>query len=135
MTWGLTPASAGMTASLTMSDLDVIREARDYLAGLIEQSEKFDPVPWAVEAGPEGSVIVGFTKGPITWDDHGGQVFEDPTAHLIVALRAAAPPLIEALDSAIAWQEDESMYSDEWPWVEHVNTAKAILATKGRDDE
>ena len=74
-----------------MNDLDVIREARDYLAGLIEQSENLDPAPWAVEAGPEGSAIVGFTKNPITWDDHGGEVFEDPTARLIVALRASAP--------------------------------------------
>ena len=115
-----------------MSDLDVIREARDYLAGLIEQSEKFDPAPWAVEAGPEGSAIVGFTKKPITWDDHGGEVFVDSTAWLIVALRAAAPLLIEALDTAIAWQEDDT---DEFLWASHADAARAILATKGHNDD
>ena len=112
-----------------MSDLDVIREARDYLAGLIEQSEKVDPVPWAVEAGPEGSVIVGFTKKPITWDDHGGEVFEDSTAHLIVALRAAAPFLLGAMDEAIEFWE----YLDEPGRA--LDLARAILATKGQDDD
>ena len=116
-----------------MSDLDVIREARDYLAGLIEKSDVLDPASWAVEAGTEGSAIVGFTKKPITWDDHGGEVFEDPTARLVVALRAAAPLLIEALDSAIAWQEDGSMYSDDFLWASHADAARAILATKGQE--
>ena len=50
-----------------------------------------------------------------------------------MALRAAAPLLIETLESATAWQEDESMYSDEWLWVGHVDAAKAILATKGEE--
>lgn len=113
-----------------MSDLDVIREARDYLTGLIEKSDVLDPASWAVEAGPEGSAIVGFTKNPITWDDHGGEVFKDPTARLIVALRAAAPLLVEALDTAIAWQEDDP---DEFLWASHAETARAILATKGQD--
>ena len=112
-----------------MSDLDVIREARDYLAGLIEKSEVLDPASWAVKAGPEGSVIVGFTKDPITWDDHGGEVFEDPTARLIVALRAAAPQIIRLFD--------RQMLNTPNGWVdpEVYLLARAILATKGHNDD
>ena len=113
-----------------MSDLDVIREARDYLAGLIEKSDVLDPASWAVEAGPECSAVVGFTKKPITWDDHGGEVFGDPTARLIVALRAAAPLLTEALDTAITWQDDDP---DEFLRASAWDAARAILATKGQD--
>ncbi len=78
-----------------MSDLDVIREARNYLAGLVEGAVDG---PWAVRVGSEGSAIVGFAKNPITWDDHGGEVFVDSTAWLIVALRDAAPLLIATLE-------------------------------------
>ena len=127
-----------------MNDLDVIREARDYLTGLIEKSDVLDPASWAVEAGPEGSAIVGFTKKPITWDDHGGEVFGDPTARLIVALRAAAPHIVGALDS---WLDRIAGFRDAVePIIEtHDETfkaptealalARAILATKGHDDE
>ena len=119
-----------------MSDLDVIREARDYLAGLIEQSEKLDPVPWAVEVGPESSAIVGFTKNPITWDDHGGEVFEDSTAHLIVALRAAAPHLLGELREAERYvtsvQDGAANISRDWA-LDIIALARAILATKGQE--
>ena len=114
-----------------MSDLDVIREARDYLAGLIEGAVDG---PWAVEfttpsmggenwnlrtAGKPGIRITAseYQHGP-------------DTARLIVALRAAAPLLIEALDTAIAWQEDDP---DEFLWASHADAARAILATKGQD--
>ena len=110
-----------------MSDLDVIREARDYLAGLIEKSDVLDPASWAVEAGTEGSAIVGFTKNPITWDDHGGEVFKDPTARLIVALRASAPYLLWAMDEAIEFWE----YLDEPD--RDLDLARTILATKGQE--
>ena len=110
-----------------MSDLDVIREARDYLAGLIEKSDVLNPASWAVEAGPEGSAIVGFTKKPITWDDHGGEVFHESDAHLIVALRAAAPFLLGAMDEAIEFWE----YLDEPGRA--LDLARVILATKGQE--
>ena len=119
-----------------MSDLDVIREARDYLAGLIEKSDVLDPASWAVEAGPEGSAIVGFTKNPITWDDHGGEVFEDPTARLIVALRASAPWVLSELDDeADRFTGHSDGARGIHPDEDRVALAKAILATKGHDDE
>ena len=114
-----------------MSDLDVIREARDYLAGLIEQSEKFDPVPWVVDAGRPGRAFVNDLDGyRIASGAMGDGEFTLETARLIVALRAAAPLLIEALDTAIAWQEDDP---DEFLWASHADAARAILATKGQD--
>ena len=92
-----------------MSDLDVIREARDYLAGLIETSEVVDPAPWKSEVYRSGQAEERSVRGfSVTADD--GSIMPD-TASLIVALRAAAPLLIETLESATAWQEDESMYS------------------------
>ena len=117
-----------------MSDLDVIREARDYLAGLVKKSDVLNPASWAVEAGPEGSAIVGFTKKPITWDDHGGEVFEDSTARLIVALRAAAPYLLVELREAeryvTAVQDGAANNSRDWA-LDIIALARAILATKG----
>lgn len=111
---------------------DLIREARDYLAGLIEKSDALNPAPWAVEDGPGDSAIVGPTKNPITWDDHAGEVFEDPTAHLIVALRAAAPLILDELGRVVREM-------DYRPWLAPPEWAMrlsiVILATKRVGDE
>ena len=116
-----------------MSDLDVIREARDYLAGLIEQSEKFDPVPWVVDADRPGRATVNDPDGYcIASDAMGAGAFALATARLIRALRAAAPLLIEALDTAITWQDDDP---DEFLRASAWDAARAILATKGQDHD
>ena len=54
----------------------------------------------------------------------------DVDAHLIVALRAAAPLLTAALDTAITWQDDDP---DEFLRASAWDAARAILATKGQD--
>ena len=123
-----------------MSDLDVIREARDYLAGLIEGAT---PGPWdaygeaiMANVGPGdcrgcSGILSPAHEPSCGWTEIAGA--RDVDARLIVALRAAAPLLIEALDSAIAWQEDGSMYSDDFLWASHADAARAILATKGQE--
>lgn len=122
-----------------MSDLDVIREARDYLAGLIEKSEIYDPAPWKAEVYRSGQAEVLSVKGfSVTEDD--GSIMPD-TASLIAALRAAAPHIVGALDS---WLDRIADFRDAVePIIEtHDETfkaptealalARAILATKGQ---
>lgn len=104
-----------------MSDLDVIREARDYLAGLIEGAV---PGPWEVDG-----------DGLMWWRDPAnpgfslcaGRSAEARTARLIMALRAAAPFLLGAMDEAIEF----------WGYLDEpgraLDLAKAILATKGQE--
>lgn len=110
-----------------MSDLDVIREARDYLAGLIERSgsDKWEAVQW--KSGAAWRIDAGDDR--ITLDTEGGEVFHESDARLIVALRAAAPFLLGAMDEAIEF----------WGYLDEpgraLALARAILATKGQDDD
>ena len=117
-----------------MSDLDVIREARDYLAGLIETSEVVDPAPWKAEVYRSGQAEVLSVRGfSVTEDD--GSIMPD-TASLIVALRAAAPHLLGELREAeryvTAVQDGAANNSRDWA-LDIIALARAILATKGQE--
>ena len=115
-----------------MSDLDVIREARDYLAGLIETSEVVDPAPWVVNVYQPGQATVNGSSGYYVAEYDG--VFMPDTASLIVALRAAAPHLLGELREAeryvTAVQDGAANNSRDWA-LDIIALARAILATKG----
>lgn len=110
-----------------MSDLDVIREARDYLAGFIERSENLDPAPWVVNVYQPEQATVNGSSGYCVAEYDG--VFMPDTASLIVALRAAAPQIIRLFDRQVL------NTPNGWVDPEVYLLARAILETKGQDDD
>lgn len=115
-----------------MSDLDVIREARDYLAGLIEgaMDGPWEAVQWRGGAG--WRIDAGDDR--ISLDIEGGEVFHESDARLIVALRASAPWVLSELDDeADRFTGHSDGARGIHPDEDRVALAKAILATKGQE--
>lgn len=114
-----------------MSDLDVIREARDYLAGLIESAV---PGPWE----PDGDAM-------LWWNDPdqpgyrlcAGRATDAPSRDLIIALRAAAPHLVEVLADELSYLQDAARLGLHHSGLHKTKgtaiLARAILGTKGQD--
>lgn len=117
-----------------MSDLDVIREAQDYLAGLLRESGDSEWEAVQRKSGTFYRIDAGDDR--ITYDTEGGEIFHESDARLIVALRAAAPYLLGELREAeryfVAVHHGAANNRLDWA-LDTIALAGAILATKGQE--
>ena len=98
------------------------------------------PGPW--EAGePHGwgdgddkpQSCIETPAGVLTWDDHGGEVFEPADAEFIAAARTAVPALLDMLDQAEA-ERDWNLSSSRLAKEERIKAnARADQAEAERD--
>lgn len=72
---------------------------------------RISPLPWAVDRGLEATGVMT-PEGPLTWDDHGGEVFKDNDALFIAQAPETISKLIDTLDAILelANETHVSMY-------------------------
>lgn len=62
---------------------------------------KLEDVEWPADDGEMvKQAAIGTDSGPLTWDDHGGDVFTPEDARLIVGM-AGNPELLDAIDAML----------------------------------
>lgn len=110
-------------------DLDVLTRARGRLSDLVGGSEGDHPAPWRVRTQPSAIIPIhdkeGFNVGEPDAE------FPPPTAHLIVALRACAPYLIDRLDVAIRDRQAVGIWQDQ---SAELDLARAVIEATERND-
>ena len=88
--------------------------------------------PWVCVLNGDESEVT-YANAPITWDDHGGEVFTEGDAEFIAAARTTVPALLDAVDNVLAWhkriESPDGDYCDAcFPnvWVYPCQTVTAI---------
>lgn len=71
----------------------------EQLDEIIARADEATEGPWVVFEGDEANGVDSATRGQITWDDHGGQVFKPADAEFIAHARTDVPKLVIALKS------------------------------------
>ena len=56
--------------------------------------------PWVCVLNGDESEVT-YANAPITWDDHGGEVFTEGDAEFIAAARTTVPALVDALEKVL----------------------------------
>ena len=56
--------------------------------------------PWVCVLNGDESEVT-YANAPITWDDHGGEVFTEGDAEFIAAARTTVPALLDALEKVL----------------------------------
>ena len=56
--------------------------------------------PWVCVLNGDESEVT-YANAPITWDDHGGEVFTEGDAEFIAAARTDVPALLDALEKVL----------------------------------
>ena len=85
---------------MTVPDLST-REGRDQLRALTDAAtegpwEAGEPRGWGDNDEPQSDIAT--PAGPLTWDDHSGEVFKPADAAFIAAAREALPQLLDEVE-------------------------------------
>lgn len=92
--------------------------------------ERISPCPWGHEKGDEASCVVT-PVGPLTWDDHGGEVFNENDAQFIANAPADMAQLIETLETIMDLPkisgQDQMPSLGDWMYAEGYNHALEII--------
>ena len=80
-------------------------DPRETLAEIQARAEKATPGPWEDWGGVDANGVTR-ASGPITWDDHGGEVFKPADADFIAHARTDVPVMAAALTAALHALDD-----------------------------
>ena len=109
-----------------------MNDPRETLNRIRKQADNATKGPWVCTLNGDESEVT-YANAPITWDDHGGEVFTEGDAEFIAAARTTVPALLDAVDNVLAWhkriESPDGDYCDAcFPnvWVYPCQTVTAI---------
>ena len=77
-----------------------MNDPRETLNRIRKQADNATKGPWVCTLNGDESEVT-YANAPITWDDHGGEVFTEGDAEFIAAARTAVPALLDALEKVL----------------------------------
>ena len=87
-----------------------MNDPRETLNRIRKQADNATKGPWVCTLNGDESEVT-YANAPITWDDHGGEVFTEGDAEFIAAARTTVPALLDALEKVL---ELHSPRDDAW---------------------
>ena len=78
-----------------------MNDPRETLNRIRKQADNATKGPWVCTLNGDESEVT-YANAPITWDDHGGEVFTEGDAEFIAAARTTVPALLDALEKVLA---------------------------------
>ena len=75
-------------------------DPRETLARIRKRADAATKGPWVCTLNGDESEVT-YANAPITWDDHGGEVFTEGDAEFIAAARTTVPALLDALEKVL----------------------------------
>ena len=87
-----------------------MNDPRETLNRIRKQADNATKGPWVCTLNGDESEVT-YANAPITWDDHGGEVFTEGDAEFIAATRTTVPALLDALEKVL---ELHSPRDDAW---------------------
>ena len=82
-----------------------MRDPRETLARIRKQADNATKGPWVCTLNGDESEVT-YANAPITWDDHGGEVFTEGDAEFIAHARTDVPDMAAALRAVLAIHQD-----------------------------
>lgn len=77
-----------------------MNDPRETLNRIRKQADNATKGPWVCTLNGDESEVT-YANAPITWDDHGGEVFTEGDAEFIAAARTDVPALLDALEKVL----------------------------------
>ena len=77
-----------------------MNDPRETLNRIRKQADNATKGPWVCTLNGDESEVT-YANAPITWDDHGGEVFTEGDAEFIAAARTTVPALVDALEKVL----------------------------------
>ena len=77
-----------------------MNDPRETLNRIRKQADNATKGPWVCTLNGDESEVT-YANAPITWDDHGGEVFTEGDAEFIAAARTTVPALLDALEKVL----------------------------------
>ena len=77
-----------------------MNDPRETLNRIRKQADNATKGPWVCTLNGDESEVT-YANAPITWDDHGGEVFTEGDAEFIAASRTDVPALLDALEKVL----------------------------------
>ena len=77
-----------------------MNDPRETLNRIRKQADNATKGPWVCTLNGDESEVT-YANAPITWDDHGGEVFTEGDAEFIAASRTTVPALVDALEKVL----------------------------------
>ena len=81
---------------------------RDTLARIRKQADNATKGPWVCTLNGDESEVT-YANAPITWDDHGGEVFTEGDAEFISHARTDVPALVAALKKVLELHQETTI--------------------------
>ena len=119
-----------------------MNDPRETLNRIRKQADNATKGPWVCTLNGDESEVT-YANAPITWDDHGGEVFTEGDAEFIAAARTTVPALLDLADAVFdlhrrsdhtrlvgfprADREEHYCMEDQKPWP--CPTVAAITTT------
>ena len=120
-------------------------DPREILARIRKQADNATKGPWVCTLNGDESEVT-YANAPITWDDHGGEVFTEGDAEFIAAARTTVPALLDlaeaVLERHVKAQPITAAYgtreggdycaacADDWPCPDYTAATTALEAIK-----
>ena len=82
-----------------------MNDPRETLNRIRKQADNATKGPWVYTLNGDESEVT-YANAPITWDDHGGEVFTEGDAEFIAAARTTVPALLDALEKVLRVHRD-----------------------------
>ena len=77
-----------------------MNDPRETLNRIRKQADNATKGPWVCTLNGDESEVT-YANAPITWDDHGGEVFTEGDAEFIAASRTTVPALLDLADAVL----------------------------------
>ena len=77
-----------------------MNDPRETLARIRKQADNATEGPWVCTLNGDESEVT-YANAPITWDDHGGEVFTEGDAEFIAAARTTVPALLDLAEAVL----------------------------------
>ena len=78
-----------------------MNDPRETLNRIRKQADNATKGPWVCTLNGDESEVT-YANAPITWDDHGGEVFTEGDAEFIAHARTDLPALLAAVEDVLA---------------------------------
>ena len=88
-----------------------MNDPRETLNRIRKQADNATKGPWVCTLNGDESEVT-YANAPITWDDHGGEVFTEGDAEFVAAARTTVPALLDALEAVLAVHAPDYTYPD-----------------------
>ena len=85
-----------------------MNDPRETLNRIRKQADNATKGPWVCTLNGDESEVT-YANAPITWDDHGGEVFTEGDAEFIAHARTDVPALVAALKKVLELHQETTI--------------------------